>query len=95
MTKADIAEYIYEKVGGFTKKESAQLVDEVFDILKTQLAQNDQIKIAKFGNFNVREKNARMGRNPQTGDPMLIDKRHVVNFTVSQLLKDSMNKHRP
>ncbi len=94
MTKADIAEYIYEKVGGFTKKESAQLVDEVFDIMKATLSKDEQIKIAKFGNFNVREKNARMGRNPQTGSPMLIDQRHVVSFTVSQLLKDSLNKKR-
>ena len=67
MTKADIVEKIYEKVG-FSKKESAELVETVFDLIKTTLEDGDKIKIAGFGNFVVEEKSDRRGRNPQTGE---------------------------
>ena len=65
MTKAEIVEQIYEKVG-FSKKESAELVERVFDIIKETLKEGEKVKISGFGNFVVREKNARKGRNPQT-----------------------------
>ena len=66
MTKADIIEGVYEKVG-FSKKESAEIVELVFDTVKETLERGDKIKISGFGNFQVRHKNARVGRNPQTG----------------------------
>ncbi len=66
MTKADIIEGVYEKVG-FSKKESAEIVELVFDTVKETLERGDKIKISGFGNFQVRQKNARVGRNPQTG----------------------------
>ena len=67
MTKADIVEKIYDKVG-FSKKESAELVEMVFDIIKGTLEKGDKIKLAGFGNFVVKEKADRRGRNPQTGE---------------------------
>ena len=66
MTKADIVEKVYEKVG-FSKKESAELVELVFDLIKNTLEKNDKIKIAGFGNFVVKSKANSRGRNPQTG----------------------------
>jgi integration host factor subunit alpha len=91
MTKADIVERIYEKVG-FSKKESAELVEMVFDIIKKTLEDGDKIKIAGFGNFVVKEKADRRGRNPQTGDEIIISARKILTFKPSQVLKASINK---
>jgi len=91
MTKADIVEKIYEKVG-FSKKESAELVELVFDIVKRTLEQGDKIKIAGFGNFVVKEKADRRGRNPQTGEEITISARRIHTFKPSQVLKASINK---
>ncbi len=90
MTKADIVEKIYEKVG-FSKKESAELVESFFDILKSTLEQGDKIKIAGFGNFVVKEKADRRGRKPQTGEEIVITARKVLTFKPSQVLKASIN----
>ncbi|RME43512.1 MAG: integration host factor subunit alpha [Deltaproteobacteria bacterium] len=92
MTKADIVESIYEKLG-FTKKESAQIVDTVFEILKQRLEAGEKIKISGFGNFVVREKRPRIGRNPQTGEPIEISARRVLTFKPSQVLCAQMNDH--
>jgi len=91
MTKADIVERIYDKVG-FSKKESAELVEMVFDIIKNTLENGDKIKIAGFGNFVVKEKADRRGRNPQTGDEIIISARKILTFKPSQVLKASINK---
>jgi integration host factor subunit alpha len=91
MTKADIVEKIYEKVG-FSKKESAELVELVFDIVKRTLEKGDKIKIAGFGNFVVKEKADRRGRNPQTGEEITISARRILTFKPSQVLKASINK---
>ena len=87
MTKAEIIDAIYEKVGGFSKKEAAELVEAVFDTMKENLAEGDKIKISGFGNFVVREKKERTGRNPQTGAPIPISARRVLTFKPSQVLK--------
>ena len=71
MTKADIVETIYERVG-FSKKESAELVETVFDVIKDALVGGEKVKFSGFGNFIVREKNARKGRNPFTGEEIMI-----------------------
>ena len=91
MTKADIVEKIYDKVG-FSKKESAELVEVVFDIIKTTLEKGDKIKIAGFGNFVVKEKSDRRGRNPQTGEEITISARKILTFKPSQVLKTTLNK---
>ncbi|MBI3182254.1 MAG: integration host factor subunit alpha [Myxococcales bacterium] len=90
MTKADIIEGVYEKVG-FSKKESAEIVELVFDTLKETLERGDRIKISGFGNFQVRNKKARVGRNPQTGKEIEISARRVLTFRPSQVLKAALN----
>lgn len=94
MTKAEIIDAIYEKVGGFSKKEAAELVEAVFDTMKENLAEGDKIKISGFGNFVVREKKERTGRNPQTGAPIPISARRVLTFKPSQVLKNALNPHK-
>lgn len=91
MTKADIIEQIYEKVG-FSKKESSEIVELVFDTIKETLEKGEKIKISGFGNFVVRNKRARVGRNPQTGESIEIAPRRVLTFRPSQVLKQAMNK---
>lgn len=90
MTKADIVEALYEKVG-FSKKEAADLVELVFDSLKNTLSQGQKIKISGFGNFVVREKRSRIGRNPQTGETIEISARRVLTFRPSQVLRAEVN----
>lgn len=91
MTKADIVQAVYSRLGGFSKKESADLVDLVFETMKETLGRGEKIKISGFGNFVLRDKRARQGRNPQTGAPITITERRVLNFKASQLLKQALN----
>lgn len=91
MTKADIIEQIYEKIG-FSKKESAEIVELVFDTLKETLEKGEKIKISGFGNFVVRSKHPRVGRNPQTGEEIEISSRRVLTFRPSQVLKQALNR---
>lgn len=94
MTKADIIERVYERVG-FSKKESAEIVELVFDTIKETLERGEKIKISGFGNFVVREKNSRIGRNPQTGEEIEISARRVLTFRPSQVLKNALNATTP
>ena len=94
MTKADIVQTVYARLGGFSKKESADLVDLVFETMKETLGRGEKIKISGFGNFVLRDKRERQGRNPQTGDPIVITERRVLNFKASQLLKQALNEER-
>jgi len=70
-----------------TKKDSAKMVEHVFEIMKDNLARGEKIKVSGFGSFAVREKKARKGRNPQTGEEILISARKVLTFKASQILK--------
>lgn len=90
MTKADLIENVYLKTG-FSKKESAEIVEMVFDLIKTTLENGEKIKIAGFGNFVVKEKSTRRGRNPQTGEEIEISSRRILTFKPSQVLKASIN----
>lgn len=91
MTKADIVEAVYESLGGFSKKESAEIVEMVFETIKETLEQGEKIKISGFGNFVVRQKKERTGRNPQTGEEITIAPRRVLTFKPSQVLKNAIN----
>jgi integration host factor subunit alpha len=91
MTKIDIIQNVSEKLG-ISKNNSAQLVESVFAIMKEQLSKGDTVKISGFGNFLVKSKNARRGRNPQTGDEMEISARNVLTFNSSQILRKALNK---
>ena len=90
MTKIDIIQNVNEKLG-FSKRDSARIVESVFDIMKDRLAHGEKIKISGFGNFVVKEKNARRGRNPQTGKEISISARKVLTFKSSQILRKALN----
>jgi integration host factor subunit alpha len=87
MTKADLVELIYERIG-LSKKEAGEIVEAVFAIVKEQLRDGERVKISGFGTFVVNRKRARRGRNPQTGAPITIESRSVLSFKPSQLLKE-------
>ena len=91
MTKADIVEYVYEHIDSLIKKEAAEYVEILFDLVKAELTNGRNVKISGFGSFVVRDKKERMGRNPQTGEPMTISARRVVSFKPSQLLNKEVN----
>ncbi|MFZ4438024.1 MAG: integration host factor subunit alpha [Syntrophales bacterium] len=90
MTKIDIIQDVYEKLG-FSKKDSARIVESVFDIIKDNLTTGEKIKISGFGNFVVKEKKTRRGRNPQTGAEIAISARRVLTFKSSQVLRKALN----
>ena len=90
MTKADVVESVCSKVG-FSKKESAEIVELVFDTIKETLERGEKIKLSGFGNFVVRDKKSRVGRNPQTGQEIEISARRVLTFRPSQVLKNELN----
>ena len=90
MTKADIAERIQVGIG-LTKKESAELMEAVFSIMKTTLEAGENLKISGFGNFEVKQKADRKGRNPQTGETITIGARRVLTFKPSTVLRQAIN----
>ena len=90
MTKADVVESVCSKAG-FSKKEGGEIVEMVFDAIKDTLERGERIKLSGFGNFTVREKKARIGRNPQTGQEIEISARRVLTFRPSQVLKNALN----
>jgi integration host factor subunit alpha len=90
MTKADLVDLIYERVHS-SKKEACEVVEQIFSIIRESLRQGDKVKISGFGTFAVNSKNARRGRNPQTGAPITIDSRRVLSFKPSQVLKTVVN----
>lgn len=90
VTKADLVEKVYQKIG-FSKREASELVDLVFGSLKNVLTEGDNVKISGFGNFIVRQKKERVGRNPQTGQQIKISARRVLTFRPSQVLKAVLN----
>ena len=91
MTKADLVNCIYKNLD-LTKKESAIIIDELFEIIKKTLESGEKVKISGFGNFVVRQKETRKGRNPHTGDELEIAARKVVTFKPSQVLKRALNE---
>lgn len=91
MTKADIFEKVSENLG-LSKKESAELVEAVFSLIKCTLETGEKLKIAGFGNFEVKQKADRRGRNPQTGEAITIEARRILTFKPSHVLKANINK---
>ena len=93
MTKIDIIQDVYEKLEPrISKKDSARIVESVFDIIKDNLTAGEKIKISGFGNFVVRKKRARRGRNPQTGNDIEITSRRILTFKPSQVMKAALNR---
>ncbi|WNO07835.1 integration host factor subunit alpha [Teredinibacter sp. KSP-S5-2] len=86
LTKADIAEKLFEELG-FNKREAKELVELFFDEIRIALENNEQVKLSGFGNFDLRDKKQRPGRNPKTGEEIPITARRVVTFRPGQKLK--------
>ena len=93
-TKAELVENVYDQVGGLSKKEAAELVDLVFDEIRKALVDRAKVKISRFGNFVVRTKRERTGRDLHNHRPTVISARKVVTFRPSQVLKAILNPHR-
>ncbi|EAQ63749.1 Integration host factor alpha subunit [Marinomonas sp. MED121] len=92
LTKADIAENLVDEVG-LSKKDSKDLVESFFDVIRETLIQGEQVKLSGFGNFEVREKSQRPGRNPKTGEEIPITARTVVTFRPGQKLKSKVENY--
>lgn len=90
MTKADLIERVFLEIG-YTKAEATDLIEQVLEELKSSLQRGEGVKISGFGHFKVKEKAARKGRNPQTGEAITIDGRKIVTFKPSTVLRDAMN----
>lgn len=91
MTKTDLIESVRERLGIYTKRESADIVNATLDVMKEALKASEKVKITGFGSFTVRSKKKRLGRNPKTGQLVEISPRKVCTFKPSQMLKKSMN----
>jgi integration host factor subunit alpha len=90
LTKAHIVENLFAQ-NIFTKSECAEIVETLFEIIKNCLEQGEDVLISGFGKFSVKEKNQRRGRNPQTGQPIMLAPRKVVTFKCSGVLRSKIN----
>ncbi len=91
MTKADLVENIFEKIG-LSKKEAQEIIEILFETMKQTFVEGESVKLSGFGTFNVRKKMSRRGRNPKTGDDLEITPRRVITFRASNQLKALMEK---
>ncbi|NRA19367.1 MAG: integration host factor subunit alpha [Oceanospirillaceae bacterium] len=92
LTKADMAERLNEELG-LNKREAKDIVESFFNEIRHSLANNQQVKLSGFGNFDLRDKNQRPGRNPKTGEEVAISARRVVTFRPGQKLKDRVDSY--
>jgi integration host factor subunit alpha len=89
LTKAQLSEILFEQIG-FNKRESKDMVDAFFELIAETLVEGEEVKITGFGNFQVRTKAPRPGRNPRTGEVVAIESRRVVTFHASPKLKEAV-----
>ena len=87
LTRMDLSEAVFREVG-LSRNESAELVEAVLQHMSDSLVTGEQVKISSFGTFSVREKAARVGRNPKTGEEVPIHPRRVLSFRASHLMKE-------
>lgn len=92
LTKADMANYLFEKLG-LNKREAKEMVDLFFEEIRAALERGEPVKLSGFGNFDLREKGQRPGRNPKTGEEIPITARRVVTFRPGQKLKSRVETH--
>ncbi len=90
LTKAKIVDAIHNELG-FPKNRSAELIEILLEQIKSTLGNNEDVLISGFGKFCVKKKKERRGRNPATGDDMMLEQRRVVTFRCSHLLRDKIN----
>ncbi len=91
LTKARIVENLFSK-NLFTKTECTEIVETIFEIMKQTLERGEDVLISGFGKFSVKDKNERRGRNPQTGEPIILSSRRVVTFKCSGVLRQKIDK---
>ncbi len=91
LTRMDLSESVFKEVG-LSRNESADLVESVLEKISASLVAGDQVKISSFGTFSIRQKNARIGRNPKTGEEAPIPPRRVLTFRPSHLMKDRVSE---
>jgi integration host factor subunit alpha len=89
LTKAQLADMLYQQIG-LNKRESKDMIEAFFDLITQSLVDGNDVKISGFGNFQIRTKAPRPGRNPRTGEAIAIDARRVVTFHASHKLKDQL-----
>lgn len=92
MTKSDIAQLLCERIGAYSKKEATEILDLTLEIVKGALERGETVKISGFGNFSLRAKRPRPGRNPRTGQEMTISARRVLVFRPSPMLRNALNE---
>ena len=90
LTRAYLSNIIHKELG-FSKDDSLQMIGYILDSIEEYLTSGSSVKLSSFGSFSIREKNERIGRNPKSGREAIIDKRKVVLFHASQILKDKLN----
>ena len=90
VTRADLCEAVHEEVG-LTRQDCSELVERTLELMAQALEKGEQVKLSGFGVFQVREKRARMGRNPKTGEPAAINPRRVISFRASQIMKSRVH----
>ena len=89
LTKAHLADLLFDQIG-LNKRESKDMIDSFFDLVSDSLVEGTDVKISGFGNFQIRTKAPRPGRNPRTGESILIEARRVVTFHASHKLKEQI-----
>jgi len=92
LTKADLADAIYAALP-VDKQKAAQIVEDYIELIKEGLAKDGKVMLSGFGSYEVKHKPSRRGRNPQTGDSIILRERKVVKFKASQLLRKAINAH--
>ena len=91
LTKADLVRQVYERHQNMNKKQSEKAVEALLRLSKNSLISGSDLLLSGFGKFNVRDKSARRGRNPQTGEDLILDSRRVITFKPSGILRDIIN----
>lgn len=91
ITKADLAESVYKQHESFTKKDATEAVEAFLRISKRALIEGSDLLLSGFGKFNVNDKRARLGRNPQTGERLMLEKRRVITFKPSGRLREKIS----
>jgi len=94
VTKAELAVSLHDELG-LNKRESKEFVEQFYETIKVALEEGSSVKLSGFGNFGLRDKPARPGRNPKTGEEIPISARRVVTFKASQKLKESIDQNSP
>ncbi len=90
ITRADVAEYLYQEIG-LSRKDSGEILDMILDEIVNELSKGNDVKLSSFGTFSLRDKKERSGRNPKTGVEAVISSRRVISFKPSQTMRKSIN----